>query len=170
MAMQMERLESFLLAEKLRFRSHEAGHIVVGFATRNYTAPGGNAAAAPRGADDRFKGIAIAVRLSENGRYLECLAPGLYDLGTCRHRDAVLRALMAIMQRTKMVRFDWDPADGEIRCSVECPLEDGSLTRQQFIRMLRALPEIIDDWDPVIRAAMETGELRLDKASAPAAC
>jgi len=65
MAMQMERLESFLLAEKLRFRSHEAGHIVVGFATRNYTAPGGNAAALPREADDRFKGIAIAVRLSE---------------------------------------------------------------------------------------------------------
>ena len=169
MAMQMERLESFLLAEKLKFRSHEAGHIVVGFATRNYTAPSGNAPTA-RGADDGFKGIAIAVRLSENGQYLECLAPGLYDLGTCRHRDAVLRALMAIMQRTKMVRFDWDPADGEIRCSVECPLEDGSLTRRQFIRMLRALPEIIDDWDPVIRGAMETGELRLDKAPATAAC
>ena len=115
MAMQMERLESFLLAEKLKFRSHEAGHIVVGFATRNYTAPSGDTATA-RGSDDRFKGIAIAVRLSENGQYLECLAPGLYDLGTCRHRDAVLRALMAIMQRTKMVRFDWDPADGEVRC------------------------------------------------------
>ena len=168
MAMQMERLESFLLAEKLKFRSHEAGHIVVGFATRNYTAPSGGPTA--RGVDDRFKGIAIAVRLSENGQYLECLAPGLYDLGTCRHRDAVLRALMAIMQRTKMVRFDWDPADGEIRCSVECPLEDGSLTRHQFIRMLRALPEIIDDWDPVIRGAMETGELRLDKAPATASC
>lgn len=169
MAMQMERLESFLLAEKLKFRSHEAGHIVVGFATRNYTAPSGDTPTA-RGSDDRFKGIAIAVRLSENGQYLECLAPGLYDLGSCRHRDAVLRALMAIMQRTKMVRFDWDPADGEVRCSVECPLEDGSLTRRQFIRMLRALPEIIDDWDPVIRAAMETGELRLDKAPATAAC
>ena len=169
MAMQMERLESFLLAEKLKFRSHEAGHIVVGFATRNYTAPSGNDPTA-RGADDGFKGIAIAVRLSENGQYLECLAPGLYDLGTCRHRDAVLRALMAIMKRTKMVRFDWDPADGEIRCSVECPLEDGSLTRRQFIRMLRALPEIIDDWDPVIRGAMETGELRLDKAPATASC
>lgn len=169
MAMQMERLESFLLAEKLKFRSHEAGHIVVGFATRNYTAPSGDTPTA-RGSDDRFKGIAIAVRLSENGQYLECLAPGLYDLGTCRHRDVVLRALMAIMQRTKMVRFDWDPADGEVRCSVECPLEDGSLTRRQFIRMLRALPEIIDDWDPVIRAAMETGELRLDKAPATAAC
>ena len=169
MAMQMERLESFLLAEKLKFRSHEAGHIVVGFATRNYTAPSGDTPTG-RGSDDRFKGIAIAVRLSENGQYLECLAPGLYDLGTCRHRDVVLRALMAIMQRTKMVRFDWDPADGEVRCSVECPLEDGSLTRRQFIRMLRALPEIIDDWDPVIRAAMETGELRLDKAPATAAC
>jgi hypothetical protein len=169
MAMQMERLESFLLAEKLKFRSHEAGHIVVGFATRNYTAPSGDTPTA-RGSDDRFKGIAIAVRLSETGQYLECLAPGLYDLGTCRHRDVVLRALMAIMQRTKMVRFDWDPADGEIRCSVECPLEDGSLTRRQFIRMLRALPEIIDDWDPVIRAAMETGELRLDKAPATASC
>jgi hypothetical protein len=36
--------------------------------------------------------------------------------------------------------------------------------------MLRALPQIIDDWDPVIRGAMETGELRLDKAPATASC
>lgn len=156
--MQMERLESFLIAERLKFRSHEDGHIVVGFATRHYVAPDGT------------KGIAIAVRLSENGRYLECIAPGLYDLHGCRHRDVVLQALLAIMQRTKMIRFDWDPADGEVRCSVECPLEDGGLTRQQFIRMLRALPELIDDWDPVIRAACETGDLRLDKAPSPAPC
>jgi hypothetical protein len=158
MAMQMERVESFLLAERLKFRSHEDGHVVVGFATRHYTAPDGT------------KGIAIAVRLSENGRYLECIAPGLYGLAGCRHRDAVLRALLAIMQRTKMIRFDWDPADGEVRCAIECPLEDGMLTRQQFMRMLQAIPELVDAWDPVIRAAIETGELRLDKASSSAVC
>jgi hypothetical protein len=158
MAMQMERVESFLLAERLKFRSHDDGHVVVGFATRHYAAPDGT------------KGIAIAVRLPEEGRYLECIAPGLYSLQGCRHPDAVLRTLLAIMQRTKMIRFDWDPADGEIRCAIECPVEDGVLTRRQFMRMLHAIPELVDAWDPAIRAAFASGEMRLDAASSAAAC
>jgi hypothetical protein len=161
MAIQMERIEAFLIAERLKFRSHPDGHIVVGFATSNYEMPaeGGNAS-------ERPKSLAIAVRLSEEGEYLELLAPRLYDLACCHHRDVAMQALLAIMQKTKMIRFDWDPDDGEVRCSVECPLEDGMLTRRQFSRMLRGLAELIDQWDPVIRTAMETGKLRLDAAPA----
>jgi hypothetical protein len=154
MSIKMERLESYLLAERLKFRTHEEGHLVVGFETRHYVAPGG------------VRGIAIAVRLGERGEYLEFIAPGLYDIQECRHSDAVRKLLLAITQRSKMIRFECDPTDGEIRCSIECPIEDGTVTRRQFVRMLKAIPELLDNWDSAIRAAMDTGAVHLVPADA----
>jgi hypothetical protein len=158
MSIKMERLESFLLSEHLKFRTHEDGHLVVGFATQHYVSPGG------------LRGIAIAVRLSEQGEYLECIAPGLYNTQECRHPDAVLKLLLAITQRSKMIRFECDPTDGEVRCSIECPIEDGTVTRRQFVRMLKAMPELLDSWDAAIRAAMDTGGVQLVPADSDAAC
>ena len=71
---------------------------------------------------------------------------------------------MMVMQRSKLIRFDFDPDDGEIRGLTECPIEDGSLTREQFLRLLTAIPELIDRWDPAIRRALKTGEVRLEPA------
>jgi hypothetical protein len=158
MSIKMERLESFVLSEHLLFRSHEDGHLVIGFSTRNYVAADGT------------RGIALAVRLTEQGEYLECIAPGLYNVRDCRHRDSVMKLLLAITQRCKMIRFECDPADGEVRCSIELPIEDGTVTRRQFIRMLKAIPELIDEWDPAIRAALETGVVHLVPATASVAC
>ena len=74
------------------------------------------------------------------------------------------------MLRTKMIRFEHDREDGEIRASIECPLEDGRLTRRQFRRMLEALPELIDRWDPVIRQTLRTGRIDLEAAAEAANC
>jgi len=158
MSIKMERLESFLLGEQLKFRTHDEGHLVVGFVTQHYVSPGG------------MKGIAIAVRLTEQGEYLECIAPGLYSAHECHHPDAVRKLLLAITQRTKMIRFECDPGDGEIRCSIEYPIEDGTITRRQFVRMLKAIPELLDEWDPAIRAAMNTGVVQLVSADSAVGC
>ena len=152
MAMKIERLESFLLTAQLKFRTAKAGHLVVGFATDHYVSADGT------------RGIAVAVRLDEDGRFLECIAPELYDLSDCPHRDTVLRLLFMIMQRSKLLRFDYDPDDGEVRGLTECPIEDGSLTYEQFTRLLTAIPELIDRWDPAIRRTIQTGEIRLELA------
>lgn len=152
MAIKMERLESFLLTAQLKFRTAKAGHLVVGFATNHYVSADGT------------RGVAVAIRLDEDGRFLECIAPALYDLADCPHRDAVLRLLVMIMQRSKLIRFDFDADDGEVRGLTECPIEDGSLTREQFLRLLSAIPELVDRWDPAIRRALKTGEVRLEPA------
>ncbi len=44
-----------------------------------------------------------------------------------------------------MLRFEYNPCDGEIRCSIECPIEDRTITRRQFVRKLKAIPELLDD-------------------------
>ena len=63
--------------------------------------------------------------------------------------------------RTQLVRFELDPADGEIRCTVSYPVEDGGLTRRQFMRLLEAVPRAIDRWHPVIRLAADRGVIDL---------
>jgi hypothetical protein len=145
----LEQVEGFLAAKRLKYR-RDADQIVTGFEAKRF-----------RDEQDRA-GIAIVIRLDEDGRYLELLAPGIYNSRGCRHPAALFQVLLDIAMRTKMIRFEHDPADGEIRCTIECPLEDGSLTERQFLRMLECLAESIDRWHPVIRRAMETGVVALD--------
>jgi len=156
MPLSLEQLEQFLEARRLKYR-REPDRIVTGFATRNFRDETGR------------EGLAIVIRLSEGGKYLELVAPGLYRSLGCRHREALFQALLDVTLRTKMIRFEHDPADGEIRCTIECPLEDGSLTAKQFQRMLDCLAEAVDRWHPVIRRAMDEGVVVLDSPEPVAA-
>lgn len=150
MPLNLEQLESYLVEEGLKYRLTDEGYLLTGFATRNYVGPGGR------------EGVAIAIRLDEDGEHVEFTAPNLYTTRDCGHSAALFEALLAITMRTKLIRFEYDPSDGEIRCSVEYAVEDGSLTKRQFLRMLHALSESIDRWDPVIRAAKATGLVNLE--------
>jgi hypothetical protein len=156
MPLTYDQLEEFFKVRGLKYR-RESDRIVTGFATRNFR-------------DDRgHGGVAIVARLSEGGKYLELVAPGLYRSHGCEHRAALFQALLDATMRTKMIRFEHDPADGEIRCTVECPIEDGTLTAKQFERMLDCLAEAVDRWHPVIRRAMDEGVVSLDSAEPVAA-
>jgi hypothetical protein len=150
MPLNLEQLEAYLVEEGLKYRLADEGYLLTGFATRNYVGPGGR------------EGVAIAIRVDEDGEHVEFTAPQLYTSRGCAHPAALFEALLAITMRTKLIRFEYDPADGEVRCTVECAVEDGCLTRRQFFRMLHGLSESVDRWDPVIRAAMETGLVNLE--------
>lgn len=152
-AMNLEQIEAVFVEQGLKYRL-QADHILTGFATRHYRDEQGR------------PGVAIAVRLAEGGTFLEFIAPALYNSRRCRHPAALFQVLLDITTRTKMIRFEHDPADGEIRCSIDFALEDGKVTPRQFRRMLDCLAESVDRWAPVIRRAMETGsvELELDTA------
>ena len=150
MPLNLEQLEAYLVGEGLKYRLADEGYLLTGFTTRNYTGPGGR------------EGVAIAIRLDEDGEHVEFTAPSLYTTRGCPHPAALFEALLAITMRTKLIRFEYDPADGEVRCSVEAAIEDGGLTKRQFLRMLHGLSESIDRWDPVIRAAMDTGLVNLE--------
>jgi len=156
--MNLEQIEAFFVAQGLKYRL-KSDHILTGFATRRYCD------------EDGRPGVAIAVRLSEAGEFLELIAPALYNSKRCRHPAALFQVLLDITTRTKLIRFEHDPSDGEIRCTIDCPLEDGTVTPRQFRRMLDCLAESVDRWAPVIRRAMETGsvDLRGDEAEVSAA-
>ena len=63
--------------------------------------------------------------------------------------------------QTKLVRFEHDPEDGEVRATVAFPLEDGTLTRRQFRRLLEAIPKAVNRWHPVILKALDEGVVDL---------
>lgn len=144
MALTLDQIEQFFAARRLKYR-READRIVAGFATKQFRDENGRS------------GLAIVIRPDEGGKYLELIAPGLYRSRDCEHRGALFQALLDVTLRTKMIRFEHDPSDGEIRCSVECPIEDGTLTARQFHRMLDCLVDAIDRWHPVIHRAMTEG-------------
>ena len=149
MALNLEQLEAFLVEANLKYRLEDAGHLLTGFATQAYEN------------EDGRRGVAVAAMLSDDGRVLEFTAPRLYDAGSCRFPQKLFEALLAITLRTQFVRFELDPADGEIRCTVTYPVEDGGLTRRQFMRLLEAIPRAIDRWHPVIQLAAVRGVVDL---------
>jgi hypothetical protein len=67
--------------------------------------------------------------------------------------------MLAISWETKMLQWEYDPSDGEIRAIIEFPLEDSILTERQFNRCLSGLIQIVDTIAfPRLQEVMETGE------------
>jgi hypothetical protein len=67
--------------------------------------------------------------------------------------------MLAISWETKMLQWEYDPSDGEIRAIIEFPLEDSILTERQFHRCLSGLIQIVDSIAiPRLKEVMETGE------------
>lgn len=106
--------------------------------------------------------VQLLIRVVEDGELVAVIAPQAWNVASCPHKAAVFEALLAIQARFKLLRFDYDPDDGEIRPNVELPLEDSALTSKQFHRMMHAVIVGLQQLDAVIRHAMETGDVRLE--------
>jgi hypothetical protein len=67
--------------------------------------------------------------------------------------------MLSISWETKMLQWEYDPSDGEIRAIIEFPLEDSTLTEKQFNRCLHGLVQIVDEMAmPRLNVVMETGK------------
>jgi hypothetical protein len=53
-----------------------------------------------------------------------------------------------------MLQFEYDPRDGEIRATLEFPLEDSPLTEEQFLRAFHGLCVLVEEYSPFIHNAM----------------
>ena len=102
------------------------------------------------------KSIMIVIRLSENGEYFKAFAPEAFTIGEA-YRDPFLRACAIIQWKTKLIQFEYDENDGEVRPIIEFPLEDSSLTQRQLMRCVSGMVQLIDQFYPVLRRASETG-------------
>lgn len=152
MATTLDDLAGFLDEYDLRYRiDRNRAVILIGFASPSdaaaYRTPDGDAT------------VRLVVRLAEDGEFLSVFSPNAWNLDGCPHRAAVFEAIPAIQSQYKMLRFDYDPADGELRPNIELPLEDAGPTSRQFHRLIHGMLDGIQRFDRVIRHAMETGEV-----------
>ncbi|AFY61514.1 hypothetical protein [Synechococcus sp. PCC 6312] len=101
---------------------------------------------------DRF---VVVIQLDEEGEFFKLFAPDILP-GVQHHayKEVILQTLLGISWETKMLQWEYDASDGEIRAIIEFPLEDGTLTERQFYRCLTALVEIVDTTIPKVKEIM----------------
>jgi hypothetical protein len=101
----------------------------------------------------------IVIQLDEEGEFFELFAPRvLAGVKDHPYRDAILQTMLSISWETKMLQWEYDPSDGEIRAIIEFPLEDSTLTERQFNRCLYGLIRLVDEVAmPRLKTVMETG-------------
>jgi hypothetical protein len=103
----------------------------------------------------------VRIQLDEDGEFVAFRIRGYLSVPTDK-RDAgaagaFFQALAEIHYLYKMVRFEFDPSDGEVVASVEIPIEDGSLTSEQVGRALHALMLAADQFRPYLQATLDSG-------------
>ncbi|MEA5573488.1 hypothetical protein [Calothrix sp. UHCC 0171] len=100
----------------------------------------------------------IVISLSEEGEYLQLVAPQLLTNISDTHTPILFKALLHISSQTNMVRWAYDSMGKEISASIELPLLDNNLTAQQFELCLEALVRIVDEIAmPRLKEILETG-------------
>lgn len=148
----IEQLQEFLDEYDLRYRiDEERDAILIGFEID----PEGSAFRSPDGSPS----IRMVIRVMERGEFLSVFCPQAWNVGDCPHKAAVFEAIASIQSQYKLLRFDYDPKDGELRPNIELPLEDSEITSRQFHRLIHGVLHGVQRFDGVIRHAMETGEV-----------
>jgi hypothetical protein len=109
---------------------------------------------------EHIEDFLIVIQLDEEGEFFEIFAPRvLAGVKNHPHKAAILQTMLCISWETKMLQWEYDPSDGEIRAIIEFPLEDSTLTERQFNRCLHSLVQLVDELAlPRLKMVMETGE------------
>jgi len=107
--------------------------------------------------DDKSPEI-VVIRVEENGNFVRFFEPMRYRYLKGEHKEKVLQTLLAIQFETKLLQWEYDLTDGEVRACVELPLEDAKLTKRLFMRVLLELVKMMDSYHERIKKVMATGE------------
>jgi len=134
------------------YKQVDASKIVTGFSMSNYVDKDGD------------HGLQLLIHLDEEGEMVKFVAPHVYQCNDSSKEPALTKALAAVAFHSKLLQMEYDPSDGEARAMIDLPLEDASLTQKQFKRPLHAMKEIIDAYDPVVRKALEEGQVDVSLA------
>ncbi|WP_250124999.1 YbjN domain-containing protein [Chroococcidiopsis sp. CCMEE 29] len=101
----------------------------------------------------------IVLQLLEGGKFLQFCAPQILHVKDHVYKGVLFQTMLAISWEVKMLRFEYDPTDGEVRASIELPLEDAELTYQQFDRCLSNLSNLVEHVAmPRLKAVLATGQ------------
>jgi len=155
MATTFAKICSIMKAEDLKFRVHpKKNEALVLLSTREFKNLN----------DDKM--VPVLVTLLEKGEFVKILAPCVFNLQNCKHPQSLSRALLEMSFKTKMLRWELGK-DGEIRASVDIPLENSKLKKNQFLRSLFAFPVILDQYYLSIKEAMDNGVVNIKRSGLP---
>jgi len=154
MATDFNVIKSYLKEEGYSFiHTNGSEHIETSIKTENYRN------------DDSTKVLSLFIKLEEDGRFIKVLAPYVYKcaLKSGSHRKASLfQALLQICWKTKMIQFEYDADDGEIRAIIEFPLEDTPLSKLQLMRVMSTLSCVVDLYhEEIVRSLTADGDFGL---------
>lgn len=103
--------------------------------------------------------LVVVVKLEEDGEFIKVFVPQVVaGVRDHPHKTAILQTMLVISWETKMLQWEYDPSDGEIRAIIEFPLEDAQLSERQFDRCFDGLVEMVSDWAlPRLKEVMAHG-------------
>lgn len=78
----------------------------------------------------------------------------------------VLEFILLRNYQTKFGTWEYDPADGDIRLTVEVPLEDALMTQKQFSRIIQMMITDGTNTSVKIKHILKTGEIPADDTEA----
>jgi hypothetical protein len=143
-------IERYLKEENLRYTLLDE-YIRTSFATDSYVDAEGD------------KSVFVVIKPEENGEYFKLICPNLYSYPSGPYKEALFQTLLSISWKTKLLQFEYDDRDGEIRAIVEFPLEDATLTRRQLLRCINGMVQIIDEYHLIVMNAMRSGIIDFDE-------
>jgi len=110
------------------------------------------------------KTLSVIAKVLEEGALVQFLCPETYDLSNCKNRSAVFEAAMQMAWTTKSLAFENDASTKMLGVTVDVPVEDGTLTANQVERIIHTLVDLVDEYHPVLRHAIDTGEIDFRRA------
>jgi len=150
MPVAVEAVQGFLMRAGLKFASNDQGdngQFILSFKTQRYRNPAGD------------KSLTLFVTVAEAGRYLEIEAVGIYSAKEAKDVGKLAQFLLGQNYVTKLLRWELDRTDGEVRASVEMAPVDGNVTFDGFMRALMLFPLVADSLHDAIARVMKTGKL-----------
>jgi hypothetical protein len=86
----------------------------------------------------------IVIQLLRDGESVQIYVPQLLNVKDSVFKGVLFQSILSFLWNYYLVRFEYDPRDGEVRASIDLLVEDNTLTERQFDRALSLLIEVVD--------------------------
>ncbi len=144
MAATTQDLKAILDELGLRYQPLGGDLVVLFFETEVYRNPSGEPT------------MNIVLGLAEEGRYFMAFVPNAFQTQK-EHVKSLLEFCTRAQWHLKLMRLAVDEEDGELRPSVEFPIEDSELTARQVARCIEGLGYFLETYYPAISQILESG-------------
>ena len=153
MSATIDQIGKLLTDENLKWTQVRDDTLRLGFTTSNFTNRDGE------------HSLAIFLQVHDGGKYLTAQAPNAFRLSG-DHVHATMELLLRLQWVWRLVRFEYDHTDGEIRPSVELPLGGMVLDAGSLAVFIRTLVSVIESTVLAFNHTITTGEIVVPGTSA----